>query len=89
VVLAFLDKLSIITHMKNYSEVINLWPSVAELASDTGKSEEAVRKWKERKKIPSSNWSEVAEAAAKRNFPVDLQLLASLAKKKKRNGVHA
>jgi hypothetical protein len=89
VVLALLDKLSIITSMKSYSEVIGLWPSLAELASDTGKTEEAVRKWKERKKIPSSNWPEVAEAAAKRNFPVDLQLLASLRKQKQRRTMRA
>ena len=64
--------------MKSYEEVIGLWPSLAELASDAGKSEEAVRKWKERKWIPPVAWLDVAQAAAKRNYPVDLQLLASL-----------
>ena len=73
--------------MKNYSEVIGLWPSLAELASDAGRTEEAVRKWKERKWIPSSSWLDVADAAAKRKFPVDLQLLASLRDMKGKDSV--
>ena len=73
--------------MKNYSEVIDLWPSLAELASDAGKTEEQVRKWKFRKWIPSSSWLDVADAAAKRKFPVDLQLLASLRDMKGKDSV--
>lgn len=70
--------------MKSYQEVIGLWPSPAVLASDAGKSQESVRKWKERDWIPPAAWPDVAEAAAKRKYPVDLQLLASLRKHKGR-----
>lgn len=75
--------------MKSYQEVIGLWPSPAELASDAGKTAESVRKWKERDWIPPSAWPDVVEAAEKRKYPVNLQLLASLRKRKgskRRNG---
>lgn len=84
-----MDDLSIITPMKSYEEVIGLWPSLAELASDAGKTEEQVRKWKSRKWIPSSSWPDVAEAAAKKKYPVDLQLLASLRNTKGKGGKRA
>lgn len=70
--------------MRNYVDVIGLWPSRLELAKDTGMTDEAVRKWEERKKIPSCNWLAVAEAAEKRNYPVDLLTLANLGKKLKK-----
>lgn len=73
--------------MRNFKEVIDLWPSTAELASDVGKEADAVRKWKERGSIPSDVWADLVAAAVKRNYPVDVQLLASLAKKPKRKSV--
>lgn len=85
-VLALVDNLSIYSlPMKNHEEVIELWPSLAELASDAGKSEEAVRKWKERKWIPPVCWKAVADAAAKRAYPINIDLLASLPKPKRKN----
>lgn len=70
--------------MRNYKDVIGLWPSTAVLASDVGEEPDTVRKWKERGRIPSDSWADLAAAAAKRNYPVNVELLASLAKKQKR-----
>lgn len=70
--------------MKSYKDVIGLWPSPMDLAVDAGKTAEQVRKWISRSWIPPSSWPDVAEAAARRKYPVDLQLLASLRKSKSR-----
>ena len=70
--------------MKNFKEVIGLWDSPAELAGDVGQALAKVRKWKERGRIPSSYWQDLVAAAERRNYPVNIQLLASLARKPKR-----
>lgn len=75
--------------MKNFKEVIGLWPSPAELAGDVGEKADTVRKWKERGSIPSDCWVDLVAAAEKRNFPLNVQLLASLAKKARRKQARA
>lgn len=70
--------------MRYHSEVISYWPSTSELAQDVGANAEMVRKWEERKRIPADWWHDVAQAAQKRNYPVDIQKL-SLAKRKRKH----
>lgn len=71
------------TYMLNHSEVIKYWSSVPELAGDIGESVEKVKKWKQRGRIPATSWENVVKAAEKRNFPVTLEKLASMKRKKK------
>lgn len=40
----------------SFREVVSLWPSRQELASELGVHPEAVRKWSERNSIPAEWW---------------------------------
>ncbi|WP_439580783.1 carph-isopro domain-containing protein [Elioraea sp.] len=62
----------------SFAEVINLWPSAAELAAVLDVEAVTVRAWR-RRGIPARYWSAVAEAARKSGRPVDERLLAELA----------
>lgn len=69
----------------SFTEVIGLWPTQVELASDTGAAVYAVRQWKARDRIPAEWWDALLAAANKRRFrQVTADLLLSLTAKRKR-----
>ena len=55
--------------METFREVIDLWATPAEMASDIGEKPGTVRQWRFRDKIPAEKWLPVAAAAQKKGFP--------------------
>lgn len=49
-----------------HADIVNLWPSAADLARDIGADKEAVRKWRQRGSIPARYHRAVLAAAEKR-----------------------
>jgi len=58
------------THASSFSEVIDLWPSIAELARDIGEPYETVRQWRLRDSVPSRAFVKITRAAARRDINV-------------------
>jgi uncharacterized protein YjcR len=56
--------------------IINLWDSVAELATDIGAKPSSVRKWKQRGKVPSAHWPAMVRAARDRKKKLTIEMLA-------------
>ena len=65
--------------METVPEIIDKWPSVAELADDLGEKPNTVSKWRQRQRIPSDRWLPLVACARKRRIPLDLTTLAKLA----------
>ena len=61
--------------MDNFRDVINAWPSTAELAEDIDEKVATVFKWRERDRIPSGKWVVLLAAAKKRHIKLDEKLL--------------
>lgn len=73
-----------------FVEIIDLWPSPEELASDIGYNAGGVRTWRWRKTIPSSWFAAVSDAAARRGFSgVTLHLMHSLKSPRGNKGPNA
>ena len=53
-------------------DIIDLWPSGAVLASDVGSTVEAVKKWRQRERIPPKVFPRIVKASRKRRFGVSL-----------------
>lgn len=68
--------------MKNFSDVIDLWPSITELATDIGEKPNLVSQWRKRKSIPSERWLALIAAAERRGYPVDAMVLANLSSRR-------
>ena len=66
----------------SFSEVIDLWPSIAELARDIGEPYETVRQWRLRDSIPLRAFTRVVRAAARRDFNVSTDDLIRIADRK-------
>lgn len=64
------------SQMRTHSEIINLWPSIGDLASEVGADREAVRLWRKRNRIPLKKLAAVAVAARDRGYNVSLQELS-------------
>lgn len=52
--------------LKSHTEIIDLWPSQEALAADIGLSASAVRKWRQRRRIPSEAWPAIVDASNRR-----------------------
>ena len=50
----------------SFSEIVGLWPSLGAISEDTGASEEAVKKWRQRDNIPADFWETITLAAVRR-----------------------
>lgn len=62
-----------------HAQIINLWPTIADFASDIGVGYEAAKAMRRRGSIPPGYWVRTVEAATRRGFPgVDYQRLAEL-----------
>lgn len=62
--------------IRTHSQIINLWPSLGELASDVDQDREVVRLWQKRNRIPNRHWASIAAAARKRRLGVTVEELA-------------
>jgi hypothetical protein len=65
--------------MNTFGDVIGLWPTAAEFASDVGVGVERARKWGSRNSIPGEWFVPIADAAQRRGFDVTAQRLAEIA----------
>lgn len=54
--------------MTDFVAIMDLWPSLAELARDVGVDEHRPRMWKHRGVIPPRHWPAVVNAAEARGF---------------------
>lgn len=66
--------------MDSFRSVIDLWPSVSDLATALGENVSTVQKWRTRNRIPSYQWWAIVQNARARGYAVTLERLASLAK---------
>ncbi len=63
--------------MNTASDFLDLWPSDSVLAKDMGLKYSAIRKWRERDKIPPGNWTLLVLHAQRRGIVgVTLEALA-------------
>lgn len=65
--------------MNKFVDVIDQWPTMAMLASDTGISYDRVKKWRQRNSIPADAWKSVLRAARRRGYKVKATDLIQLA----------
>jgi len=68
--------------MNTFRSLIDLWPSLGELAKDSGQSYETVCKWRQRDSIPAIHWMTIIQAAKKRHIYVSAESLASMMESK-------
>ena len=54
--------------MKSHREIMDLWPSAAELARDLKTSGDNVRQWRRRNRIPSWFFDPIVRAARERGL---------------------
>ncbi|MEM8581222.1 MAG: hypothetical protein AAGF50_08515 [Pseudomonadota bacterium] len=57
--------------------VFDIWPTVAEMARETGYRYQTVNSWKARKSIPVHAFPVIVEAAARRGTKVSMDRLVS------------
>ncbi len=69
--------------MQTFGAVLDLWPSLEDLARDLGKKGGAVRNWRLRNSIPADCWDALVRAAHRRGLSqVTLEALARIASKR-------
>jgi hypothetical protein len=62
-----------------HAQIINLWPTIADFASDIGVGYEAAKAMRRRGSIPPGYWVRTVDAAARRGIEgVDYRRLAEL-----------
>jgi hypothetical protein len=68
--------------LKSHADIIDLWPSQEALAAEIGQGAAAVRKWRQRRRIPSDYWLPLVAAAKRRGdgrfADLTVELLAEL-----------
>ena len=62
--------------IRTHSQIIDLWPSLSDLAGDVDQDREAVRLWRKRNRIPNRHWTAIAYASRKRRLGVTVEELA-------------
>lgn len=62
-----------------WSGVVELWPSVADLAEDLAVSPRLVHKWRERDSIPAERLLAIWQAAQRRGIPLTAERLLFVA----------
>ena len=50
----------------NHSDIIKLWPTLADFAADMGVKRNTARGWKRRNSIPDKYWTDLVEKARER-----------------------
>lgn len=64
---------------RTVAQVIDKWPSQADLANDLGEKPNTVSKWRQRGRIPPEQWLPMVESARRRRIKLDVTTLAKLA----------
>jgi len=64
--------------METFETIIQRWPSVKVLSDDIHVKYDTVRKWKERKHIPSEFWYRVMSSARKRRIRLTYKEMAEI-----------
>lgn len=73
-------------HIKQFRDVIFLWPTAAEFGRDLGIGEVSARAMKNRNSIPSKYWDKVVKAAHERGIgDISLEALSKIASGKRSN----
>jgi len=66
-----------------FTHVIDLWPTMPEMADDIGETKVNVFKWRQRNSIPPHRWLRIVYAAQRRKYPaVTLIALAEMAERR-------
>lgn len=66
----------------SFVEVINRWPSMAELARDIESRQGVVNQWRNRNSIPAHAFPSIAAAATRRGYEgISVELFAEIAAK--------
>ena len=63
----------------SFTDVIDLWPAVPDLAADISVKVGTVHKWRTRNGIPQGHWQAVLDAAEKREIQLDADTLVRIA----------
>lgn len=66
--------------MKTFNDVIELWPSVSDLASDLAVPYGVAKQWRRRNSIPADRWASLIDAARSRGFAITADALAEIAR---------
>lgn len=59
----------------SHADVINWWPSAAELARQLGVEPQTVQKWRIRRNIPASHWPALIKLAKQRKHRLTAEML--------------
>lgn len=63
--------------MQELLDIFEIWPSIKEMAADLNEKYDTVKRWRNRRRIPSDAWPQIIEKAARREQLVTAnQLLA-------------
>lgn len=63
----------------SFQEIVELWPSPDAMAAELGVRVEAVRKWRQRDRIPADLWAAIVDTPTARAARVTVVLMASIA----------
>lgn len=66
----------------NHSDIIKLWPTLADFAADMGVKRNTARGWKRRNSIPWKYWPVLIETARERRAYVDPRELMMAAQRR-------
>ncbi len=66
--------------MGSFSDVIALWPSLADFAAEVGVPYGHAKQWRMRDSIPAARWTALVEAAERRGVHLTTERLAQIAK---------
>lgn len=67
----------------NHREILNLWPSIPDVANDVGFKYVAVWKWHKRNYIPPEWWCLLVESAHDRDIDLSYKLLSETIRNRK------
>jgi hypothetical protein len=62
--------------------IVGLWPSAEALAVEIGAKVEAVRKWRQRNRIPAEWWNAIARSPVARAAGVTVERMAEMAEER-------
>lgn len=65
--------------ISTFGELIALWPSRDDLATDLGVKKDRVHKWVQNNTIPAGFWRDLLAAAARRGIPLSADVMVTLA----------
>lgn len=64
--------------MQELLDIFNIWPSLKDMADDLDEKYDTVKRWRNRKRIPSKAWPRIIEKAARREHLVTAAKLLEL-----------